>query len=92
MTVTSAPVVDARGMRCPMPVLRLRRAMQADSSACAYTLLTDDPAALADVPAFVRDIGWHIADRSIEGKLCRWQIVRDKPGEMAIDRGASTKA
>jgi tRNA 2-thiouridine synthesizing protein A len=49
--------VDARGMRCPWPVLRLARAMR---SADAANILTDDPAAPAEIAALADAHGWAI--------------------------------
>lgn len=44
-------VVDARGLRCPLPVLLARRAL-ARHAAARVLLLTDDPASGMDVPYF----------------------------------------
>ena len=51
-----ALVVDAVGLRCPMPVLELaRRLAAADLPAGSVVrLLSDDPAAAGDVPAWCR--------------------------------------
>ena len=43
-------VVDARGHRCPVPSLRLRRALEAASPGAVITLIADDPMARIDVP------------------------------------------
>jgi tRNA 2-thiouridine synthesizing protein A len=74
--VESQPVihVDARGLRCPLPVLRLRKLAQ--GSAGRIELLTDDPAAEADVPAFAAEMGWVVAGRRAEGAVTRWTIDR----------------
>ena len=64
--------VDARGLRCPLPVLRLRK--MAEGRAGRIELLTDDPAAEADVPAFVRERGWVVASREAAGRAVRWLI------------------
>jgi tRNA 2-thiouridine synthesizing protein A len=53
--------VDARGMRCPWPVLRLAQAMR---GADAVTLLADDPAAPREVAALAAAQGWTISDRN----------------------------
>lgn len=66
-------LVDARGLRCPLPVLRLRR--EAHGFAGAVELLTDDPAAERDVPAFAAERGWTVTTRSIEGRAIRWMIA-----------------
>jgi tRNA 2-thiouridine synthesizing protein A len=49
--------VDARGLKCPWPVLRAARAMRAHR---AIVLLADDPVARVDVPALARANGWSI--------------------------------
>ena len=70
----SQPVihVDARGLRCPLPVLRLRK--MAEGRTGRIELLTDDPAAEADVPAFARERGWQIVGRVVDGEGTRWLI------------------
>ncbi len=49
--------VDARGLRCPIPALRLARAVR-ESGPGRYRLLADDPAAAADIPALAAERGW----------------------------------
>ena len=61
-------LVDARGLRCPLPVLRLRRAARPGS---VIELVADDPAAAADVPAFAREMGWTV---EAIGTL-RWRVT-----------------
>jgi tRNA 2-thiouridine synthesizing protein A len=56
--MTEAIIVDARGLRCPLPVLRLARAGRAAQPGTVFDLIADDPAAQIDVPAFVREAGW----------------------------------
>ena len=43
------PLVDARGLKCPLPVLMARRALKKHGE---VILLTDDPASVLDVPVF----------------------------------------
>jgi tRNA 2-thiouridine synthesizing protein A len=50
-------LVDARGMRCPWPVLRLARAMRDCEAA---TLLADDPNAAGEVQALAAANGWRV--------------------------------
>lgn len=45
--------VDARGTRCPQPVIELARAA-ATGHEGLLALLSDDPVALTDVPAWCR--------------------------------------
>ena len=52
-------IIDARGMRCPLPSLRLARAVR-EGGPGAYLLLADDPAAATDVPALCAERGWSV--------------------------------
>jgi tRNA 2-thiouridine synthesizing protein A len=49
-----APVVDARGTRCPVPVIRLAKAARDLPAGATLVLLADDVAAWSDVPAWAR--------------------------------------
>ena len=44
--------VDALGLLCPLPVLRLRKRMEPLAAGTVVRLLADDPAAHVDVPHF----------------------------------------
>ncbi|HET8982403.1 MAG TPA: sulfurtransferase TusA family protein [Pedococcus sp.] len=47
-------VVDARGLRCPLPVIRLAQAARDAPAGSVLELWATDPAARADVPAWCR--------------------------------------
>jgi tRNA 2-thiouridine synthesizing protein A len=59
-------VVDARGLKCPLPVLRLRKRMAPLAPGALVRLLADDPAAHVDVPHFCAEQG-HAYLGSVEG-------------------------
>jgi tRNA 2-thiouridine synthesizing protein A len=50
-------LMDARGHRCPVPTLRLRRALEAAPAGGLVRLLADDPLARIDVPHFAASAG-----------------------------------
>jgi tRNA 2-thiouridine synthesizing protein A len=52
-----ALTVDARGHRCPVPTLRLRKALQGIEPGQCVRLLADDPMAKVDVPHFAAETG-----------------------------------
>lgn len=55
-TPVAGPItVDARGMRCPWPALRLARAMRGAPRAL---LLSDDPRAATEAEALAAVHGW----------------------------------
>ncbi|GAA1992451.1 hypothetical protein GCM10009718_32740 [Isoptericola halotolerans] len=47
-------VVDARGLRCPLPVIRLAARAKELPAGSEVTVLSTDPAARHDVPAWAR--------------------------------------
>ncbi|MNQ22937.1 Sulfurtransferase TusA [compost metagenome] len=53
----SALLVDARGHLCPVPSLRLRKAMEGLAPGVRLTLLATDPMARIDVPYLMEDLG-----------------------------------
>jgi tRNA 2-thiouridine synthesizing protein A len=57
-----ATVVDARGHRCPVPTLRLRRAIEAARPGERVLLIADDPMARIDAPLFVSENGHRLLD------------------------------
>ena len=60
-------LVDARGHRCPVPTLRLRRALEAAAPGARLRLLADDPLARIDVPHFAAQVGARVLDQSVTG-------------------------
>lgn len=63
-------VVDARGHHCPIPTLRLRRALEAAAPGHPVRLLADDPMARIDVPHFVAEKGYTLIARDeVNGSL-----------------------
>ena len=60
-------LVDARGHRCPVPTLRLRRAVEAAEVGQRLRLLADDPLAKIDVPHLAASLGLVIIETTIEG-------------------------
>ncbi len=47
-------LVDARGLRCPLPVIRLAQAATGQPAGQELRLLSTDPATSSDVPAWCR--------------------------------------
>lgn len=54
--------VRAIALRCPLPALRLARAVRAGGPG-HYRLLADDPAAQGDIPALCMERGWRLVDK-----------------------------
>jgi tRNA 2-thiouridine synthesizing protein A len=61
-TVPDLEVVDARGLRCPLPVIRLGAVLRDRPPATEVLLLATDPAAHTDVAAFCRMRGHELLE------------------------------
>lgn len=69
----AALVVDARGMRCPWPALRLARAMR---NAADVLLIADDPQAGREIAALATEHGWSVeAETAVDTAAC-WRVRR----------------
>ena len=59
--MTTQPIadheLDCRGTLCPMPVIRLREAIDAIAAGEVIHVLATDPASVNDMPAFSRNTG-----------------------------------
>ena len=49
--------VDARGLLCPLPVLRARKRLEPLAPGAVLEVLADDPAAAVDMPHFCAEAG-----------------------------------
>ena len=54
--------VDARGHRCPVPSLRLRKVMQDMQAGQVIVLLATDPMARIDVPFLMQETGGRVIE------------------------------
>ena len=52
--MSAGPDLDARGQKCPMPVIGLARLARDGSPGSTLLVLADDPAAESDIPAWAR--------------------------------------
>ncbi|SNT10647.1 sulfurtransferase TusA family protein [Tropicimonas sediminicola] len=59
--------LDARGLLCPLPVLRARKALGALAAGECLRVLTDDPAALIDMPHFCAESGHLLLEHADAG-------------------------
>ena len=69
-------LVDARGHRCPVPTLRLRRALEAAPAGARVRLLADDPLARIDVPHFAVEAGFTLVERSEDAGVLAFVVTK----------------
>jgi tRNA 2-thiouridine synthesizing protein A len=69
--------LDTRGLRCPLPVLRLESALRTVPFGATIEIVADDPIATLDIPNAARDGGhaWRRTDDGT-GKVCVFEVTR----------------
>lgn len=59
--------VDAKGLLCPLPVLKARKRLLGMAPGSVLRMVADDPAAVIDVPHFCSEAGHDLVAHSDEG-------------------------
>ena len=59
--------VDARNLQCPMPVLKISKAMKDIESGQTVELIATDRGALSDIPAWANDMGHSLKEQFEQG-------------------------
>jgi tRNA 2-thiouridine synthesizing protein A len=62
-------MVDARGLYCPIPVLRLAKAFRDRPVGTVALLLATDPAAVEDVEVFCRERNQQLVESRQDGTV-----------------------
>ncbi len=66
--------LDAVGLLCPLPVLKIRKRLQPLASGDVLEVLADDPAALIDIPHFCAEQGHEFRGSAEDGAATRYRI------------------
>jgi tRNA 2-thiouridine synthesizing protein A len=74
MPAMTETVLDARGLQCPLPVLRARKAMQRLTTGALLRVLATDPGTVKDFRAFCRAAGHELLQSETEGGEFRFLI------------------
>ena len=63
--------VDARGLSCPLPVLKARRALRELAPGTTIEVLSTDPNSVHDFPGFCETAGHQLLDaREVDNAFC----------------------
>jgi tRNA 2-thiouridine synthesizing protein A len=77
MTVMDiAAIVDARGLSCPMPIVKTALAVKSLASGELVEVLATDPGSQRDFVAWCRSTGHELAEQTVEGSVYRFVIRR----------------
>lgn len=77
MAIAEATVtVDAKGLSCPMPIVKTAQAVKALPSGALLEVLATDPGSLKDFAAWSRSTGNELVSQSVDGNVFRFLIRR----------------
>jgi len=68
--------VDARGLSCPMPIVKTAQAVKTIASGALVEVLATDPGSLKDFTAWCRSTGNELVEQGAEGTVYRFVIRR----------------
>jgi len=66
--------LDAKGLNCPLPILRAKKALNAMPQGAVLEILATDPGSVADFQAFCRTTGNELIEHSFEDDIYRFLI------------------
>jgi tRNA 2-thiouridine synthesizing protein A len=72
---TKPDIIDARGLKCPLPVLKMEKRLAALPPGATLVVLATDPMAKIDIPLYCRQNG-HEQTLTTEGEAMRFEIVK----------------
>jgi TusA-related sulfurtransferase len=76
MTLEIVTRVDARGLSCPMPIVKTAQAAKATPSGALIEVLATDPGSTKDLTAWTKTTGHSLVEQSVEGNVYRFVIRR----------------
>lgn len=72
-------ILDATGLKCPLPVLRTRKALKDVAPGGTLEVLATDPASVMDIGVFCGQTGHELVTQSQEGNVFTFLIRRASP-------------
>lgn len=67
-------VLDAKGLNCPLPILKARKALNEVPAGGTLEVLSTDPGSVADFEAFCRTTGNQLIESSAEEGVYKFLI------------------
>ena len=69
-------LIDVRGLKCPLPVLKAARRMEPHPGGTRFRVLATDPMAAIDVPHFCNEQGHRLLSSAREGDELSFEIEK----------------
>jgi len=73
------PLLDARGLFCPEPVMLLHKKFREISDGTEVLVLATDPSTGRDIPKFCHFLGHELLSSENDGKVFRYRIRKKAP-------------
>ena len=61
--------IDTRGLNCPLPILKAKKALAEMMSGEVLRVVATDPGSTRDFQAFARQTGNELVEQSVEGDI-----------------------
>ena len=71
-------VLDAKGLNCPLPILKAKKALKSLEGGNTLEIQSTDPGSVADFAAFCRTTGNELVEQNEEGGV--WTYLIRKSG------------
>jgi tRNA 2-thiouridine synthesizing protein A len=68
--------LDLKGLKCPLPVLRTRKALRLMTAGDRLVVLASDPLAGLDIPNLLRETGDRLERQEADGDVIVFHIVK----------------
>jgi tRNA 2-thiouridine synthesizing protein A len=72
----ASQVLDVKGLNCPLPILKAKKALKDMPAGATLQVLATDPGAVKDFEAFCRATGNELLEATVEGKVYNFVIKR----------------
>jgi tRNA 2-thiouridine synthesizing protein A len=70
--------LDCQGLLCPLPIIKLSKAMKTIGVGESVEMLATDPGSVPDMEAFQKQTGHKIVSSSQQGSVYRFVVQRTK--------------
>lgn len=77
-TVKAQQTLDCRGLLCPLPIIKLSKAIKGIEVGGVLEMLATDPGSVPDVKAFQAQTGHEIVASEQQGGIYRFLVKRTK--------------
>ncbi|GBE00686.1 sulfurtransferase TusA [bacterium BMS3Bbin06] len=68
--------LDTKGLNCPMPVLKTKKALNSVQSGQILEVITTDPGSKSDIPALLRRLGHELVETKEDGGVISFYIKK----------------